>query len=150
MKRLVKGCNHTSKAVGMADGGMVGMAGKAAQQKGMQRAQQGTQRAMSGPPARPNPKTQGPAAGGQVQRRFADGGAVHGSPMSTPKPGGTTRRRPRPGDKDPNYTPPNSRPRRPRSSRPAPNPKPSGPSYPHRDYRGTEGAIDDATGNGKK
>lgn len=65
----------------------------------------------------------------------------YGSPLSTPKPGGTTRKRPKPGDKDPNYSP--------EASKPKPRPKPEAakrkkPDYNKRDYRGVDGAVDDA------
>jgi hypothetical protein len=73
----------------------------------------------------------------------ADGGKVHGSPMSTPKPGGTTRKRPKVGDKDPNYKP--SKPSKPPTSS-KPTPKPGSRATTFRDYRGTKGAIKDAGG----
>jgi hypothetical protein len=41
--------------------------------------------------------------------KYADGGKVvkdHGAPLHTPAPGGTTRARPKPGDRDPNYRAP--------------------------------------------
>jgi hypothetical protein len=134
-----------------ASTGMAGMAGRAAQQAGAQRAAQGAKRAMGGPPARANPQTSRGASGGPARRRFADGGAVHGSPTSTPKPGGTTRKRPKPGDKNPNFKPPSKPSKPPMSSKPkVPQAKPGKPSYPHRDYRGTKGAIDDAEGVKKK
>lgn len=91
MKRIMKGCNHTSKAVGMADGGV-----------------------------------------------------VHGAPMETPAPGGTTRKRPKVGDKsDDTHLLTPRKPRKP-SKPPASKPAPSGSVF--RDYRGNEGLIDDADG----
>lgn len=86
--KILKGCNHTSKAVGMADGG-----------------------------------------------------AVHGAPMSTPKPGGTIRKRPKVGDKskdtrllNPRKPPTSSKPTAPKGRK----------ATVTRDYRGTKGAIADA------
>lgn len=73
----------------------------------------------------------------------ADGGKVHGAPMGTPKPGGTTRQRPKVGDKDPNYKP--RKPRKPPTSS-KPKPKPGSKATVFRDYRGTKGAIEDAGG----
>ena len=75
----------------------------------------------------------------------ADGGPAYGAPMSTPKPGSSTRVRPKVGDKDPNYKPSKPRKKTPAPSKPAPK-KPTKPKYPHRDYRGTKGAIEDAGG----
>lgn len=74
----------------------------------------------------------------------ADGGVVaHGSPIGLQKP--STRNRPKVGDKDPNYKPSKPRKKTPAPSKPAPK-KPTKPKYPHRDYRGTKGAIEDAGG----
>jgi len=116
MKRILKGCNHTSKEVKkMADGGMAGaaagMGGRIGAAAGAQRgaaaggmagaaagargAAAGAQRAMSGPPARPAPKTQGPRAGPAVQRRFADGGPVN--EMEPPERGGKPKKITTPG-----------------------------------------------------
>jgi len=73
--------------------------------------------------------------------KYANGGAVHGTPIGLQKP--SKRKRPKVGDKDPNWKP--SKPRKPAtSSKPPAKKKPSGSRF--RDYRGTEGAIDDATG----
>jgi hypothetical protein len=70
----------------------------------------------------------------------------HGAPIDgTPRPGTTTRKRPKVGDKDPNYNPD-------KKKKPSPRPekketgKKSKPKYNHRDYRGTRGAIEDAEG----
>lgn len=88
--KILKGCNHTSKAVGMADGGK-----------------------------------------------------VHGAPMGTPPPGGTTRKRPKVGDKSGDTRLLNPR-KPPTSSKPA---APKGPKATvTRDWRGTKGAIKDAEG----
>jgi hypothetical protein len=53
----------------------------------------------------------------------------YGSPLSTPKPGTTTRRRPKPGDKDPSYKPPKKKPGK-RRKKPAPRPKKPAPKKP--------------------
>jgi len=71
----------------------------------------------------------------------------YGPPLSTPKPGGTTRKRPKPGDKDPDYKKPAKKKRAP--SKPTTK-KPSKPSYNKRDYRGVDGAVDDANKGKKK
>ena len=71
----------------------------------------------------------------------------YGAPLSTPKPGGTTRKRPKVGDKDPDYKPRKPRKKTPR--KPAEKKKPE-LNYNHRDYRGTRGAIDDAEGVKRK
>lgn len=71
----------------------------------------------------------------------------HGAPLETPKPGQTTRKRPKVGDKDP--TPRKKSTRQPTSSKPVEEKKKTGgPVF--RDYRGTRGVIDDATGVKKK
>lgn len=72
----------------------------------------------------------------------------HGAPLHTPKPGGTTRDRPKVGDKDPDHKPDTGRKRRPPDPR-APKKPAKKPSYPHRDYRGVDGAVEDAE-KGKK
>lgn len=74
--------------------------------------------------------------------KMADGGKVHGAPMSTPKPGGTTRKRPKVGDKSGDTRLLNPKKRTP--SKPAK--KPGSKATVFRDYRGTEGAIEDAGG----
>jgi len=70
---------------------------------------------------------------------------AYGAPIDgTPKPGTTTRKRPKVGDKDPTYDPSKKK-----KKRPAPPPakkKKDKLSYNHRDYRGTRGAIEDAEG----
>lgn len=43
----------------------------------------------------------GPHTPGAKKKKMADGGRVYGAPMGTPPPGGTTRVRPRVGDKSP-------------------------------------------------
>jgi hypothetical protein len=69
---------------------------------------------------------------------------TYGSPISTPKPGGTGRKRPKVGDKDPDY--------KPRKASPPAAKKEKKPelNYNHRDWRGTRGAIDDAEGVKRK
>lgn len=82
----------------------------------------------------------------------ADGGPVreHGAPIGgTPAPGGSTRNRPRPGDRDPNFK--KKKKRRPSTpSAPPAKPKPGSGGSTFRDYRGSEGVIDDASGVKKK
>lgn len=76
-------------------------------------------------------------------KKMADGGIVHyGAPLSTPKPGGTTRKRPKVGDKSsdthlrgPQKQPSSSKPKKPPAK---------GTGSVFRDYRGTKGAVDDA------
>jgi hypothetical protein len=74
----------------------------------------------------------------------------YGSPLSTPKPGGTTRSRPKPGDRDPNYKPEAKKPRRPANPKPPETAKRKKPDYPSRDYRGVDGAVEDAEKGKKK
>lgn len=74
---------------------------------------------------------------------MADGGLVYGAPTSTPKPGGTTKKRPKVGDKSGDKRLLNPKKRTP--SKPASKKKKaSGSAF--RDYRGTRGAIKDAGG----
>ena len=77
---------------------------------------------------------------GEVERSH-----VHGFLNDDKKPG---RKRPKPGDKDPNWKPRPEKPKEPKGpERPDPKPKkPEKPKLPykHRDYRGTRGAIEDA------
>ena len=93
---------------------------------------------------------------------FKDGGIVeHGTPIGLQKP--STRKRPKVGDKDPNWKKPEkgpppkqiTTPGKPGDSgpggahpgkNPPKKPKPKKPKYNHRDYRGTDGAIEDAGG----
>ena len=77
-------------------------------------------------------------ANGEVERSH-----THGFLNDDKKPG---RKRPKVGDKDPNWKPKKKRPN-PTPSKPE-TPKPKVP-YTHRDYRGTRGAIEDAE-SGKK
>ena len=76
--------------------------------------------------------------------KYANGGAVHGAPIDRPKVGTSTRKRPKVGDKDPNWKP--KKPSKPATSSkpPVKKNKPSGSTF--RDYRGTKGVIDDASG----
>ena len=71
----------------------------------------------------------------------------YGTPTERPVPGETTRKRPRVGDKDPNYKPPKKEARKPRPKKPVAK-KPKGPQAgagsKFRDWRGTRGAIEDA------
>ena len=83
--------------------------------------------------------------------KYANGGIVHGAPLSTPAPGSTKRTRPKPGDKDPNYKPKKPAPKQPSKApapkKPAPKPKAkpkSGTGSTFRDYRGVDGVVDDA------
>ena len=94
-------------------------------------------------PGKPGDTGPGGANPARDRKKMADGGKVYGAPMSTPKPGGTTRKRPKVGDKDPNYKP--SKPRKPPTSS-KPKPKPGSKATVFRDYRGTKGAIEDAGG----
>lgn len=71
----------------------------------------------------------------------------YGAPIDgTPKPGQSQRKRPKPGDRDPNYDPDKKK----KKPSPPPKketpPKDDKPKYPHRDWRGTRGAIEDAEG----
>jgi len=78
-------------------------------------------------------------------KNMADGGKAkaYGAPMGpTPKPGGTTRVRPKVGDKDPNYKPKKPSNRKPASSSPAKKKKPSASAF--RNYRGVDGAVEGA------
>ncbi len=80
--------------------------------------------------------------------KYANGGAVHGAPMDRPKVGASTRKRPKVGDKDSNFKPSKRR-KPPTSSKPpVKKSKPSGSTF--RDYRGTKGVIDDASGIPRK
>jgi len=82
----------------------------------------------------------------------------HGAPIDRPKPGQTTRKRPQVGDKDPNYKPPAAAPKRPKRP-PSPKKPPdtakrkkpdADPGYNRRDYRGVDGAVEDAEKGKKK
>ena len=80
------------------------------------------------------------ANGGQV-KCMADGGPVYGAPLSTPKPGGTTRKRPKVGDRSGDTSRLNPKKRTPS----APPKKPAtSPGSVRRDYRGVDGAVEDA------
>ena len=74
-------------------------------------------------------------ANGEVERSH-----THGFLNDDKKPG---RKRPKVGDKDPNWKPKKKRPNPTPSKPETPKPK-DGLNYNHRDYRGTRGAIDDA------
>lgn len=96
--------------------------------------------------------------------KYANGGAVHGAPMDRPKVGASTRKRPKVGDKDPNWVPPEKAKKPPKRIETPGKPGDSGPGGAHpgrnrkkkkrkkhtgstfRDYRGTEGVIKDAGG----
>lgn len=73
----------------------------------------------------------------------------YGAPLSTPKPGQTTRKRPQVGDKDPNYKKPSGEKKTVRPKNPATVNK-RAPDYPRRDYRGVDGAVEDAEKGKKK
>lgn len=79
---------------------------------------------------------------------------AYGAPTSTPKPGQTTRKRPKVGDKDPNYKPPSKKPKKEGAARRTPAAKPpkkdDGVDYNRRDYRGVDGAVEDAEKGKKK
>ena len=94
-------------------------------------------------PGKPGDTGPGGANPARDRKKMADGGKVHGAPMSTPKPGGTTRKRPKVGDKSDDTRLLNPR-KPPSSSKPAS--KPTSPATTRRDYRGTRGAIEDAGG----
>ena len=94
------------------------------------------------------------ADGGKVKKpkmkppqKMADGGPVHGAPLSTPKPGGTTRRRPKPGDVSPDRSRLNPKKRTPSAPPKKKDPNARGSAF--RDYRGVDGAVEDAV-KGKK
>lgn len=165
------GRNREKKANGGLAGNMAGMAKQAGAQRAAvaakpaaakpagggygSRMRQASGRAQSAMgrnrPAAAKPAAARPPRPVRGAQRRADGGKVkeHGAPMGpTPKPGGTTRKRPKVGDKDPNYKPRKPRKKTPAPSKPAPKKptKPTKPKYPHRDYRGTKGAIEDAGG----
>lgn len=78
----------------------------------------------------------------QRVKKKADGGKVHGSPLSTPRPGSTTRKRPKVGDKSGDTHLLNPGP--PRSRKKAPTKKKR--AFISRDYRGVDGAVEDAGG----
>lgn len=93
-------------------------------------------------------------------RAKRSGDARHyGAPTSPPVPGQTTRKRPKPGDKDPNYKKPTRPPSRKKPEKegagrrtPAAKPpkKDDSPGYNRRDYRGVDGAVEDAEKGKKK
>ena len=88
----------------------------------------------------------GPHTPGAKKKKMADGGRVYGAPMSTPKPGGTTRKRPKVGDRSGDTSRLNPKKRTPS----APPKKPAkSPGSARRDYRGVDGAVEDAV-RGKK
>lgn len=85
----------------------------------------------------------------------------YGAPIGgTPKPGGTTRNRPQPGDKDPNWKRPEKgkKPEKIKTKKPPGGPKapgakkksPGGKGSTFRDYRGNEGVLEDAYKGKKK
>ena len=86
------------------------------------------------------------ANGGQV-KCYADGGPVYGAPMSTPKPGGTTRKRPKPGDASSDKS--RLKPKKRTPSAPPKKKDPNNTGSTFRDYRGVDGAVEDAV-KGKK
>jgi hypothetical protein len=84
----------------------------------------------------------------------------YGAPIGgTPKPGGTTRKRPKVGDKDSGWKKPEKggKPKKIKTENPPGGPKtpgakkksPGGEGSTFRDYRGTEGVVEDAN-KGKK
>jgi len=89
----------------------------------------------------------------------------YGAPIGgTPKPGGTTRKRPKVGDKDPNWVKPEKggKPKKIETENPPGGPKtpgakkdkknksPGGEGSTFRDYRGTDGVVEDANKGKKK
>jgi len=127
----------------MADGGVVKK-----KRKPMKKPESGGKPKRITTPGKPGDTGPGGANPARNRKKMADGGKVHGSPLSTPKPGGTTRKRPKVGDKDPNYKP--RKPRKPpTSSKPKTPKKPGSGGSTFRDYRGVDGAVDDAV-KGKK
>lgn len=89
---------------------------------------------------KPLPRKPMPAPERAKPRKMADGGVVYGSPLSTPKPGGTTHRRPKVGDRSPDTHLLNPK----RRSSPSPSKKEGSKGSTYRDYRGVDGAVDDA------
>lgn len=86
----------------------------------------------------------GPCPDGPRPKKMADGGPVrsYGAPIDgTPKPGTSTRRRPKPGDKSGDTRLLN--PKR-RGYSPEPPKKGGNEVSTYRDYRGVDGAVDDA------
>jgi hypothetical protein len=71
----------------------------------------------------------------------------YGAPLSTPKPGGTTRKRPKVGDKSNDERLLNPKERTP-SKPPEKKKDPEGSTF--RDYRGIDGAVEDAEKGKKK
>lgn len=71
----------------------------------------------------------------------------HGAPLSTPEPGGTTRKRPKVGDKSGDERLKNPKKRTP-SKPPEKKKDPEGSTF--RDYRGIEGVLEDAEKGKKK
>ena len=87
----------------------------------------------------------------RIKRKYgechmADGGLVYGAPLSTPKPGSTTRKRPKPGDRSGDTSRLNPKKRTP-SAPPKKSSNSEGSTF--RDYRGVDGAVEDAV-KGKK
>jgi hypothetical protein len=90
---------------------------------------------------KPLPRKPLPAPERAKPKKMADGGVVYGSPLSTPKPGGTTHRRPKVGDRSPDTRLLHPKKRGPSS---APPKKGGSGGSTYRDYRGVDGAVDDA------
>ena len=69
-----------------------------------------------------------------------------------PEKKAVVRKRPKVGDKDPNFKPKKPSPKKPKAEYRSKAKKPEKPKLPynHRDYRGTRGAIDDAEGVKRK
>lgn len=67
-----------------------------------------------------NPPGGARTPGAKATKKYADGGTVksYGAPTSPPTPGSTTRARPKPGDKDPNFKP--KKPKKPSAPKPKP------------------------------
>lgn len=97
-------------------------------------------------PGKPGDTGPGGANPARDRKKMADGGKVYGAPIDGTRKPSTTRKRPKVGDKDPNYKPRKPR-KTPPPTKPPPAKKPSGSTF--RDYRGVDGAVEDAQ-KGKK
>lgn len=84
-----------------------------------------------------------------ASRSQKSGSKSYGAPLSTPKPGGTTKKRPKVGDKSPDNHLRNPKQRTPsKPEKTAPEPNGEGSAF--RDYRGVDGAVEDAEKGKKK
>jgi len=130
----------------MADGGPV------KKKKPMKKPESGGKPKRITTPGKPGDSGPGGAHPGRNRpkgKKMADGGKVksYGAPIDgTPKPGGSTRKRPQVGDKSGDTRLLNPKKRTP-SKPPVKKKKPSGSTY--RDYRGVDGVVEDAQ-KGKK